>query len=176
MENATQALQMAFSVLVFVVALSISIAMFGRANTALTNIINYNNNRTLYTYVESSSANRTVGVETIVPAMYRAYKENYRIVFYNKDGTAYELYTTKDSLGNDNTVNYIDLEEEVWGDAQKASLHLDEILGNGLYNDLSKLKFTEEIGEYYMEDKNDPDNDTITANKTKKRVITYTVQ
>jgi uncharacterized protein (UPF0333 family) len=160
MENATQALQMAFSVLVFVVALSISIAMFGRANTALTNIINYNNNRTLYTYVESSSANRTVGVETIVPAMYRAYKENYRIVFYNKDGT----------------VNYIDLEEEVWGDAQKASLHLDEILGNGLYNDLSKLKFTEEIGEYYMEDKNDPDNDTITANKTKKRVITYTVQ
>lgn len=177
MENASQALQMAAWVLLFVVALSISIASFGQANTALQAIINYNNNKTLYTYIESSNnTTRTVGIETVIPTMYRAYKENYRVVFKDKNGNAFSLY--KDSTGQD--VNYIDLEQEIWGNAENATEHLNEILSSGLYNTLRKYTFTEEIGEYYIEDKvawesTGEISDTAQVNKNKKRIITYTV-
>lgn len=177
MENATQAIQIAFSVLVFVVALSISIASFGQANTALQSIVNYNNNRTTYTYVEQSEAiTRKVGIETIIPTMYRAYKENYRVVFYKANGEIFPLY--KDNKGNE--INYIDLEKETWGNEENATKHLDKILNEELYEEIKQYTFIEEIGEYYIEDKVSYENtgeisNVAQVNKTKKRVITYTI-
>lgn len=175
MENASKALQMAAWVLIFVLALSISIMMFERANTALSVIIDNYNNRKTYSYIEPSiNSKREVGIETIIPSMYRAYRENFRIVF---EGIT--LYKE-----NNNDINYIDLEKETFGSIKKASEHLDKILSNNngqLYNELKKHRFTEEIGEYYIDDKSVKDNgesidsDAIEANKTKKRIIKYTV-
>ena len=84
MENATKALEIGFGVLIFVVALSLSISTFSNATRAITNIMTNEDKTQSYVYVTEANGvdennNRIVGVETIVPAMYKAYKENYKI-------------------------------------------------------------------------------------------------
>ena len=87
MENAADALKMAAWVLIFVVALSIIINAFGMARQTTDILISYNDNEYYTDYVEQGSTERKVGYETIIPAIYRAYKENYKIIFLNNDGT-----------------------------------------------------------------------------------------
>lgn len=195
MENAVEALKIAFAVMMFIMALSLSISSLSQANTAVTSIINFNDRETNYTYVEPSSGyTRTVGVETIVPTMYKAYQERFKIYFCKQDGTPLTIYYAiddagnikKDEYGNEIEINYID-GSEVFGNAQEAVNHLNEILGDssgvdekhknqiyyseGFYNFLADKKFREELGEYY---ENDSEN-TPDINKTKTRVITYTL-
>lgn len=88
MESATQALYMAFAVIVFTLALSISMTMFSRAratsdailyNTDETNFLNYQD---FNQYAgDGNNRNRIVGLETVIPTLYRYYKENYTVVF-----------------------------------------------------------------------------------------------
>lgn len=88
MENITEALQMAFGVLVFVVALSISINAFGEARQTSQIILDYRDREYDYTYVEDNggTTERIVSAETIIPSIYKAYKENYKIVFKQRNG------------------------------------------------------------------------------------------
>ena len=198
MENAVEALKMAFAVMMFVAALSLSVSSLSKANRAVTSIISLNDRETEYSYVEPTGNTRIVGVETVVPTMYKAYKENFEIYFYDQDGITpliiyYETdydgnYRKKDELGNDIGINYID-GTEVYSNAQEEVEHLNQILGHpskveakyvkqlnpsyslGFYDYLSNKKFKEEIGEYYQND----GEATPEANKVKKRVITYTL-
>lgn len=197
MENAVDALKIAFAIMMFVAALSLSIFSLSKANSAVTAIIGLNDRELEYNYVEPNPTNtRTVGVETIVPTMYKAYKENFQIYFYDNMNNPLIIYYSidsggnrkKDKDGNEIGINYID-GSEVFGSAQEAEAHLNRILGNpntvdekykkqlnetytdGLYKYLAEHKFTEQIGEYYQ---NDSEN-TPEVNKTKTRVITYTL-
>ena len=203
MENAADALKMAFGVLMFIVALSFSISSFSSAKKAIDNITHYRDKTQTYIYVEEAkNNNRLVGIESIVPTMYKAYTENYRIEFYNENGEQICLYTKEDQYKNKEDVYYIDLEEEKFADINSAVKHLEALLskknldefkrtstsgktlyyeafgeniGNeGLYQYLTKHKFEEHIGEYYQEDKSaGEETDALEINKTKKRVITY---
>ena len=92
MENAAEALKMAAWVLIFVVALSIIINAFGMARQTTDILISYNDNEYYTDYVEQGNTERKVGYETIIPAIYRAYKENYKIIFLNNDGTPMYFY------------------------------------------------------------------------------------
>ena len=182
MENAVEALKFAFAVMIFALALSISISSFSQANQTVTAIIQMKDRETEYTYVEpSENLTRTVGVETIVPTMYRALNESIIIYFLNSDGTPLTLYYKTDYQGKkmkENNkyigINYIELENI------KDAEHLDVLLSDsagydgkykeeiyyqeGLYKELSKYTFEEQLGEYYIE---------TGASKVKKRVITY---
>lgn len=200
MENAVEALKIAFAVMMFIMALSLSIFSLSQANNAVTAITSLNDRETEYSYVEPSSNTRIVGVETIVPTMYKAYKENFKIYFVKKDGTPLAIYYATDDFGNRKTdehgnpmeISYID-GSEVFANAQEAVEHLDYILwgnpnnipddrnkkyknqryhSNGLYDFLSGKQFKEELGEYYENDS----EDTPEVNKAKTRVITYTLQ
>lgn len=82
MENATDALHMAAAVLIFVLALSISINAFGEVRQTSQTILEYKDREYDYSYVEDNgTTQRIVSAETIIPSIYRAYKENYKIVF-----------------------------------------------------------------------------------------------
>lgn len=168
MENGADALKIAFAIMMFVMALSLSISSLSQANYAVTSIISLNDRETNYNYVEPSSNNtRIVGVETVVPTMYRAYKENFKIYFYaNNSGTPFEIYQNE----NGDIVNYID-GSEVFGNAEEAVNHLNQILEEGLYRTLAGKKFEEKLGEYYPDDS----ENTPEVNKTKTRVIIYTL-
>ena len=195
MENATEALKIAFGVMMFVLALTLSISTFSQATQAVDSITTLRDRETQYTYVEpSSDSNRTVGVETIVPMMYKAYKENFKIIFLDTDGvTPLPLYYETDSFGErtGNEINCIDLESEILPSATEAINHLDILLAKrpndanskyykqflhtgGLYEFLSDKRFKELLGEYYQEDaKEGRETEALNINKTKKRVITY---
>ena len=87
MENAVNALKLAFAVLVFVMALTITITTFNQAK-ATSDVILYAqddaNFYDYYEYEEGSTANyekRVVGLETVIPTLYKYYKENYTVVF-----------------------------------------------------------------------------------------------
>lgn len=94
MENATDAIKMGFAVLVFVSALSIAVFSFSRARQASAQITEQADAKEYYERIslnESeditwSSSSRVVGVETVIPTLYRYYKENYTVVFYRGEG------------------------------------------------------------------------------------------
>lgn len=189
MENAAEALKMAAWVLIFIVALSLCINSFSQARQTMDTILEYNDRDYIYSHVEDNgSTQRIVSYESIVPTIYRAYKENYKIIFPND----YVLYKKIDSLGHEENINYIDLEKESLGDDSMKEEFIKYILfgtdsnddttrfsnikfnnkSNALYDQLKGKKYREFLGVYYQEETNGTSS-TPNANKTRKRVITY---
>lgn len=140
MENAVEALKMAFAVMAFMLALSVSIISFNKVKE-VSDIVLYSKDETnYYEYYQDydgekgkGAENRVVGLETIIPTLYKYYKENYTVVFreasYN-DGNfsnikPLSIYTTK---SNDKTSNGTKL----WGSNKK-----DE--NGNTYNTYEKL-------------------------------------
>lgn len=189
MENAVEALKIAFAMMMFVMALTLSISSFSTATSAVDSIITMRDRENAYTYVQpAENLTRTVGIETIVPSMYRAYKENIEIYFLDTDGNPLTLYYKTDSEGKrvrennkDVGINYINLALENFGTSEDAIKHLNILLGprptnsdekyyyqfkyeEGLYKFLSKKTFEEKLGEY---------SQGAGASQIKKRVITY---
>ena len=206
MENAVDALKMAGAVLLFVLAISVAIVSFGQAREAADTILDYKDRETVYIdgnlYYKTTGTERTVGLETIIPTIYRAYIENYKIVF---EGLNEPIYTLKLS-GNTKIAKYtIDLEPKTTTDGiqiNNVALANDEqkseFLCGILYNDFTKSgsaenfkkkynvelptnslisrlkgkKITEYLGVYYQND----NEDVPDVNKTEKRIITYKIQ
>lgn len=84
MENATQALLMAFAVFIFIIALTVSMVSFSSAKETADAIIYMKDETNYYEYegaISKATENRIVGLETIVPTLYKYYKENYTVVF-----------------------------------------------------------------------------------------------
>lgn len=205
MENAAEALKMAAAVLIFVLALSITINSFTETRIAATTILEYKDREYNLDYVEDNgTTERLVSLESIVPTIYKAYKENYKIIFDSSvliDG----VYQKKDETGILQPVNFIDLQNEVLGsDTQKEEFIMALLYGrqyerfetvrntfeknlkislnsDGLYARIKSIgKLKESIGIYYQgEEQSNPDDEPTDsnvpdANKTEKRVITYT--
>lgn len=89
MENAVDAMKMAFAMLVFVAALSLTMFSFTQVRQTSQTITQEADTREYYDKLSLESANsvnknssRIVGSETIIPTLYRAYKENYTVLFY----------------------------------------------------------------------------------------------
>ena len=202
MENASDALMMAFAVLVFVLALSITISSFSLARQTSQMIMDSTDRTYDYTYVSIGDTKREVGAETIVPTLYRAYKENYVIRFFESNGDPLMVYQRK-VQGSYEKTNEINLEQEAIGNQKKATLFIDTLLNNnkleesfpnikeldslqtsGFYGIIKEASFKEELGIYYIEDllkegsnyetSEEYDTQVSNANKTEKRVITYT--
>ena len=182
MENAAEALKMAFAVLMFVLALTLCISSFSQAREAVDSIITIKDRETSYTYVTASKdGTRTVGAETIVPTLYKAYKENFEVHFLDTHGNKLILYDYVDPYNNKTSMSIIDLEKENHASAERAIDRLNYILsgvpngsndpainevanittasgGEGFYSYLEGKKFKEKMGEYYQEDKEKGDS------------------
>ena len=119
MENAADALKMAGAVLLFVLALSIIILAFGQARESADTIIDYKDRETFYIdseyYYSGDTSERIVNLETVIPSVFRAYLENYKIVF---EGLQKPLYELKVTYQNENGI-------KVTETIQKRSLDLE---------------------------------------------------
>lgn len=92
MDNAAEALYMGAAVLVFMVALSLTLSSFSTFRNDLEDLIlaeekvdtaqsTDSTGKTSYiNYISSSEECRTVGIETVANSLYRVYKENYMVV------------------------------------------------------------------------------------------------
>lgn len=202
MENAAEALKMAAAVLIFVLALSISINSFSEVRQTSQTILNYRDREYETTYVEDNgSTERLVGAETIIPSMYKIYQENYKIIFNIKSiGYLYKKKITEgEKKGQDEEIKYIDLQKEVLGNESQKQRFIQAILygvnsfegksdvakefknlgiefnnSNGIFEIIKNKKYKESLGVYYQEEVDSDSASNISENnKTKKRVITY---
>lgn len=209
-ENIADALKMAGSVLLFVMGLSIAILAFSQARESMDIVLSYSDRESLsiegnprfYYLSKDNDTSRYVGKETIIPAIYRAYKENYKIIFkfpddyylfkqevknakgLNKEKKISTLDLANQSLSSDlasrqflNGIIYGDFEYEN-EKSKNDYINKFKITPNdiSLYQYLtekeSTYKIKEYLGTYYIEDVNGT-SEVNAVNKTEKRVITY---
>ena len=207
MEHAAEALKLAFAVILLVLALSLTMSIFAKVNSTA-DIVLSANDRTIYdTYnqyilPEDKSGNRIVGMETVIPTLYKYSKERYKVVF--KKGSYDEvtksvnisgpLVIYKSSANNEDISSFDIVEENKRGEPWLASpeqikLNLDAILSGSTYsngieeidyngNPLANMqkKFVEQVGEIVVKKENTEEmdsNEVIGKKTTKKRIITY---
>ncbi len=145
-ENIADALKIAGSVLLFVIGLSVAFLAFSQARESVDAIIKYSDreyftieNDSRFYYLADSSGlgtNRYVGIETVIPTIYRAYKENFKIVFeVEDDDIDSDFYLFKKDILNPETGKYeemnvkkIDLKEQSIGSDQDSRKFLNGIL------------------------------------------------
>ena len=201
MENAVDALYMAAAVLIFVLALSISINAFGEVRVAANQILSYKDSEYNTDYISGGDTTRTVNLETIVPTLYKAYAENNKVVFSESLIGSEGLYQIRQSLnsaeitpiftfdlndGNTNLANRTVAMEFIKGILYGKNAIDDEIenilennriyLNNtGIYDKIKDRRITEKIGLYYQGAENEDevfDVDNVDVTKI-KRVISY---
>ena len=172
MENGVEALKIATAVLIFVMAITITISVFTTAVQALNRIFAMHNEDEFLIVEPNDAGTRTVGIETVVPSLYRALKENCRIIFYDKDGIPYTLYE-KTKGGTTEGINYIDLSKEANIDIDKllygiestdtdekkyGIIYKEKNSDEILYKKIKDITFIENIGRHYVEDETDEEN------------------
>lgn len=206
MENAADALKMAGAVLLFVLALSIIILAFGQVRQSADTIIDYKDRETFYIdsdyYYTGETSERTVNLETIIPSVFRAYLENYKIVFEGtnikpiyiiKQGNnliskySLDLETNKNTEYENVVLADDDQKREflcgiLYGDfsisgsktmfQNKFNVIIDNNQCESLYNQLKRAASITEYLGVYYQ--NDSPNEP-NVNKTEKRVITYKI-
>lgn len=201
MENATEALKLGASILIFVLALMISINAFTEARQTSQIVLEYNDREYDLKYEDryiedNGTTERVVSAEAIVTAIYKSYTENYKIVI--NDSEIERLYG-KSSNGSYTfePINYIDLRKESLASVNQRRQFIQGILygsnsfgtnkdniikeyknlgiqftTDGIYNLIKGRKYDEKLGVYYEQDTYDNVN-TPTTNFDKKRIITY---
>lgn len=110
MENAVDALKMAFAIFVFAIAITLALSVVGQARSTSEIVFSLNDKTLDYEYTTADDYNakeqRIVGFETILPTIYRYAKEQYAVTIFNKSGepiVRYDLYT-EGFMGNWNTI------------------------------------------------------------------------
>ena len=108
MENVVVALKIAFAVFVFVMALSLAMYMFTQARETAdvvlqsSDVTEFMDYTSLANVIDGSTTvdgnERIVGLETIIPTLYKYYKENYTVIFLNSNGSPLELYETQTNI------------------------------------------------------------------------------
>lgn len=88
MENALDAMKMAFAMLVLVIALSTAIYALNVTNSTVKTIVYMNDKTNFFDNLDVTAETKTyriVDADTIVPTLYRYYKENFSVKLYNED-------------------------------------------------------------------------------------------
>lgn len=89
MDDAVQAITMAFAVLVFVIALSLAMLLIKQATNTSEILVQYSDLTAFYDNIQLDNNNgiteteRVVGLDTVIPTLYRYYKENFCVKIYD---------------------------------------------------------------------------------------------
>ena len=106
MENAFEALKMAFAVFVFVIALALAFSLLSQANATAKEIFWGMDTITYLDHEKYGGEHRSVGMETIIPTIYRYSIEQYAVTIIDKEGYIIARYdlegenVAQSSLGN----------------------------------------------------------------------------
>lgn len=100
MEDAAEALKMAFSVFAFIIALGLAFTTFNQSKRVADIVISASDRTYVEAYTEAQLTEeekngRIVGAETVIPNLYRYYKEKYSIEIANSSGTIENVFDLK---------------------------------------------------------------------------------
>lgn len=145
MENAAEAIKMSVAVLIFTLALGISMSSFSEVREVSQMILNYKDKEYNYSYIPSNGdTTRKVSVETIVQAIYRAYNENYKIYFYENGNESNPLTLFKEGMTQEKKdINYIDLRKQALANVEKRNQFIGCILYGSSYREPNGKSFND---------------------------------
>lgn len=195
MENAVEALKMAGFMLLFIIALSITMVTLTQAKTTADALVQNQDRQESYQYIEladgeTRSFSRTVTLSNIIPTLYRYAQEDYAVQFYNSNGTALNVYQSgqKNASGTNIWKNDLDLDTEHWeengvtryeewrGNNAKIKQHVDDVV-EYLLDNYKDRQFDEKLGTIEDYEESQDTNELVPdINKQYKRVITYTLK
>lgn len=100
MENAVDAIKMAFGIFVFSLALTLTVSIIGQARATSETVFHVNDKTEFYEYATNNnivkSDKRIVGIETVIPTIHRYAKEQFAVTIFDKTGNPivrYDLWT-----------------------------------------------------------------------------------
>ncbi len=195
MENAVEALKMAGFMLLFIIALSITMITLTQAKTTADALVQNQDRQESYQYIEltegeTRSFSRTVTLSDIILTLYRYAQEDYAVQFYNSNGTALNVYQSgqKNASGTNIWKNDLDLDTEHWeengvtryeewrGNNAKIKQHVDDVV-EYLLDNYKDRQFDEKLGTIEDYEESQDTNELVPdINKQYKRVITYTLK
>lgn len=185
MENAAEALMMAGSVLIFIIALTVTMSSFTTLRAGIDDLLDQaetielaKDSEGYINYMESESEGsiRKVGIETIVPTISRAMKENYVAYIKLKDPADIPNDVNITEASVDVAVNIDGTNQTIISAGDKlikvtigydTNQDINSKLRDELYDKIKDKTFYEYLGEY-QEDTDAPD-----AEKVRHRIITY---
>ena len=102
MENITHALYMTFAMLVFAIAFTYALYMLNNLNETTETLVyrldetNYYDSLDLTDWLASSDSDtyKIVGIDSIIPTLYRYYKESFCVKILDKNGDLLQLFDT----------------------------------------------------------------------------------
>ena len=191
MENAVEALKMAGFMLLFIIALSITMITLTQAKTTADSLVKNQDRQQSYQYIEvtgdlSKSLSRTVTLADIIPTLYRYAQEDYAVQFYTSSGSPLYIYESG-QIKNGVPVkkNDLDLDTEHWiengetryedwrGNTTKIKQHVDDVVEYLLAN-YKNSNFEEKLGTTEDYEESQDTNELVPdINKQYKRIITY---
>lgn len=194
MENAVEALKMAGFMLLFIIALSITMITLTQAKTTADSLVKNQDRQQSYQYIEvtgdlSKSLSRTVTLADIIPTLYRYAQEDYAVQFYTSSDSPLYIYESG-QIKNGVPVkkNDLDLDTEHWiengetryedwrGNTTKIKQHVDDVVEYLLAN-YKNSNFEEKLGTTEDYEESQDTNELVPdINKQYKRIITYTLK
>lgn len=92
MENAADALKIAFAIFVFVVAITVTFGIISQAKSTADTVLYYSDDTNFYEHLSSKDSNRIVSVSEVISALYRYYKESLCVtVVIEGNSTTFDL-------------------------------------------------------------------------------------
>lgn len=164
MENAAEALKIAFAMLIFVIAITITFSLTSQAKQTADVVLYHSDKTNYYDHVASKEVNRKVSVDTVISTLYRYYKESINVIIVlGDDEERFDGNRMKDKKSIKNIET--DLEEFV--------------TNNLLTADNAGKMFTEEfveapIGGQYVT--GDDGTQIIVQSGGKQVYVTYTIE
>lgn len=171
MENATDALKIAFAIFVFVLAITTTYMLVSLAKSTADNVLYRADKTNYYDPIKSNEKNRIVSCEEVISALYRCYEESLSVT----------VVLDSSSHTFDPSINH-------WGSYEKANESIAKFIlaDDGLaWNEsddksFRNRKFTEQFVEIPIsgitKTSQDDGSQIIIASGAKKIYVTYTAE
>ena len=141
MENASDALKMAFAIFIFIIAFTTVFLMLSRAKETADTVCYYSDKTNWYMWKDKPTDDITVKADTVISSLYSIYDENIDVTV-NINNTSYRINSNSYYVDNElkatfktkkEALNYInDLIGKLKTD-ETYSMHCQEIKTDGIY-------------------------------------------
>lgn len=168
MENAADALKIAFALMIFAIAITIVFTMIAKVKTSADDVLYHVDDTNYYTHLDAKSLDRTVKKSDVISTLYRYYKESVSVTIYI-NGTEY-VFDKGNEKWEGNRLNNLNTEKQV-------EAKLGEFITAKLGSIGEDAEFSEEFvevpisGEYMQEDDG---SEIVVSSGGRKVYVTYT--
>lgn len=173
MENAVDALKIAFAIFVFVLAITVAFSLISQAKSTADVVLYHSDKTNFYEHLNSKEINREVSVSEVISTLYKYYNESIAVTV-KLGNEEYVFDSGRETVVNINSDTSVKLNT----DALKEQ-NLANFINAILLKKYADTKFTEEFVEAPISgiyQTGEDDTEIILSSGGKKVYITYTAK